>query len=327
MTLKPDAQAMLLLCSHLALPVGNQPAPLTLREWNPLALKLAASTLGTPGGLLGRPAAEISAELGIPVEEALRLASLLQREEELARELEKFAALGIHPLTRLNREYPARLRQRLAANSPAVLFYAGNLELAGQPGIAVVGSRNLDQIGEDCAKLVGDACGLLGKVLYSGGARGVDTISMKAALENRGYVVGLVADSLRKAIRVPDYRSALERGDMSLVSAYHPDAGFSVGAAMGRNRLIYALADFAIVIASEAEKGGTWAGASEAMRHAWTPVFVLEHDRMPDGNRLLIRKGAHPLPYPLPVHYAQLFEYLTSQTGDTPGNAFQPQLL
>jgi predicted Rossmann fold nucleotide-binding protein DprA/Smf involved in DNA uptake len=207
------------------------------------------------------------------------------------------------------------------------LFFAGNLELVGQPGIAVVGSRNLDQTGEDCARLVGNACGLLGKVLYSGGARGVDSISMKAALDNRGFVVGIIADSLTKAIRVPEYRSAISRGDMSVVSAVHPEAGFSVGAAMGRNRLIYALADYAIVIASDAQKGGTWAGASEALRFGWTPVFVLEHARMPEGNQLLIRKGAHALPYPLPVPYSKLFDYLAEQSGKSQKTVFQPPLL
>jgi predicted Rossmann fold nucleotide-binding protein DprA/Smf involved in DNA uptake len=271
-----------LLCSHLALLEKSEFTPLTLREWNPLAVKIAASSLASPGGMSGLKASDLSRDLEIKESEALRLAFLLERGGGLAIELERLASLGIHPITRADREYPIRLRERLAGSAPAVLFYAGNLELVGQPGIAVVGSRNLDQTGEDCAKLVGNACGLLGKVLYSGGARGVDSISMKAALDNRGFVVGLLADSLTKAIRVSEYRSAISRGDMCVVSSYHPEAGFSVGAAMGRNRLIYALSDFAIVIASDAQKGGTWAGASEALRSGWTPVFVLEHARMPE---------------------------------------------
>ena len=44
----------------------------------------------------------------------------------------------------------------------------------------------------DCqsATFVGDVCGLAGLVLYSGGAKGVDTLSMNAALEARGSAVG-----------------------------------------------------------------------------------------------------------------------------------------
>ena len=96
---------------------------------------------------------------------------------------------------------------------------------------------------------------------------------------------------------------------------------------MGRNRLIYALADFAIVIASDAQQGGTWAGASEALRSGWTPVFVLEHDRMPEGNQLLIKKGAHSLPYPLPVPYSELFDYLEERAGKRQNSMYQPPLL
>lgn len=45
------------------------------------------------------------------------------------------------------------------------------------------------------------------------------------------------------------------------------------------------------VVASDAEKGGTWAGATEALKAEWIPVFVLDHAAMPDGNRLLLQKG------------------------------------
>jgi predicted Rossmann fold nucleotide-binding protein DprA/Smf involved in DNA uptake len=193
--------------------------------------------------------------------------------------------------------------------------------------LAVVGSRNLDEAGQACAEFVGNACGLSGLVLYSGGARGVDTISMKASLESRGFAVGILADSLEKAIRIPEYRSALSKGDACLATPHHPSAGFSVGAAMGRNRLIYTLADHAIVVASDAEKGGTWAGASEALRAQWLPVFVLEHSNMPQGNRLLLEKGAGALPYPLPVKPAQLKPWLDAHAVPGRPSSIQPRLL
>jgi predicted Rossmann fold nucleotide-binding protein DprA/Smf involved in DNA uptake len=110
--------------------------------------------------------------------------------------------------------------------------------------------------------------------LYSGGAKGVDTLSMDAALEARGTAVGVLADSLERAVK--GQKEALSRGDLCLVTPYSPNAGFSVGAAMGRNRLIYCLADHAIVVAFDAETGGTWAGATETLKNKWVPVFVLE---------------------------------------------------
>jgi predicted Rossmann fold nucleotide-binding protein DprA/Smf involved in DNA uptake len=311
--LTPDGQALLLLCSHLGLSKDEETAPLTLKEWNPLARNIQISGFKRPGALLGLNAVDIQAGLGLSPEESVRLARLLERSGALAIELERLESLGIQATTRADEAYPFRLKQRLRESAPTVLFYAGNIELLGQPGLAVVGSRRLDQTGQECAQFVGNACGLSGLVLYSGGAKGVDTISMQAALEERGTAVGLLADSLERAVRAPAQRRALQRGDLCLATPYHPNAGFSVGAAMGRNRLIYALADYALVVASDAEKGGTWAGATEALKAGWLPVFILEHPEMPEGNRLLLQKGGLPFPYPFPEHYSKILKWLEVQ--------------
>src|SRR5205814_5032703 len=132
------------------------------------------------------------------------------------------------------------------------------------------------------------------------GAHGVDGLAMSAALESDGTVVGILADSLEKTARSADIRSALERGNLTLLTPFAPKAPFSVGAAMGRNRLIYALADYAVVVASDAEKGGTWSGAVEALKHGWVPVLVCDGADFPEGNRQLQKKGAVAFPFPFP---------------------------
>lgn len=312
MLLSPDSQVILLLCSHLALPSDSDVAPLTLREWNPLARRLQDASL-QPGDLLSLEAVDLQTQLELNADESTRLTHLLKRTEALYFALGRLELLGIQVLTRADANYPVRYRQRLQDSAPLVLFCAGETALLGQRGIAVVGSRRIDEAGQECAAFVGNACGLSGLVLYSGGARGVDTISMNAALEARGTAVGILPDSLEKAIRTPEARAALSRGDLCLASPYSPNAGFSVGAAMSRNKLIYTLADFALVVASDVETGGTWAGASEALKNQWLPVFVLEHPAMPDGNRLLIQKGALPFPHPFTEHYSKLPTWLQDQ--------------
>ena len=194
----------------------------------------------------------------------------------------------------------------------------------GQPGIAVVGSRHLDETGQECAKFVGNACGLSGQVLYSGGARGVDTLNI-SALKARGTAVGVLAESLEKQVK--SRKEALGRGDLSLVTPYSPNAGFSVGAAMGRNRLIYCLADYAIVVASDAETGGgTWAGAAETLKNNWVSVFVLEHSQMPDGNKLLLQNGALALPHPFKAKPIKLPEWFKEKAARLPSQPSQPSL-
>ena len=93
-----------------------------------------------------------------------------------------------------------------------------------------------------------------------------------------------------------------------LATPYSPHASFNVGMAMARNKLIYALSDFALVIASDAGKGGTWAGAVEALKAGWVPVFAVDGPDAPDGNRLLIKRGAIPFP--------ATFDHAPSRLGD-----------
>jgi predicted Rossmann fold nucleotide-binding protein DprA/Smf involved in DNA uptake len=75
---------------------------------------------------------------------------------------------------------------------------------------------------------------------------------------------------------------------------------------MGRNRLIYTLSDYAIVVASSANKGGTWSGALENMKNEWVPLFVVSYEDMPEGNQLLLERGGIELPLAKVEDYTNL---------------------
>lgn len=308
-----DSQVILSLCSHLGLSSQSDVSPLSTREWNSVARRLYANTI-QPEELLHIETSQLFDLLDQDEPLIKRITALLSRSGSLAIELERLESLGIEVLNRADTDYPVRYKQRLKENAPVLLYYSGERALLGQPGIAIVGSRNLDEIGQLAAQFVGNACGLSGLVLYSGGARGVDNLSMTASLEARGNAVGILADSLEKTIRNPEYRNYLEKRELCLATPYSPSASFNVGAAMGRNRLIYALADYAIVVASDFEKGGTWAGATEALKAKWLPVFALQHEYMPLGNTKLIERGAIPFPYPFEGHYSELQVWLHSHS-------------
>lgn len=71
---------------------------------------------------------------------------------------------------------------------------------------------------------------------------------------------------------------------------------FRTFAAMERNKYIYALSDFVVVVSSDYNKGGTWAGAVENLKNNWVPMFVRKEDDVPEGNiQLLKNKGVHAL--------------------------------
>jgi predicted Rossmann fold nucleotide-binding protein DprA/Smf involved in DNA uptake len=118
---------------------------------------------------------------------------------------------------------------------------------------------------------------------------------MGAALDAGGIALGVLADSLERTVRQPDLRQLLLDGQLVLLTPYAPTAGFSVGGAMGRNKVIYGLADFAVVVSSDFQTGGTWAGAAEALKAGWCPVFARDGADVPKGNRELLKLGAAPL--------------------------------
>jgi DNA processing protein len=312
MDLSADSLAVILLTSHLALPPDFAPSLLSAREWARLQQQLQQSAFPGFGTLLGLSAEEIRNATSISGELANRIESLLQRTEALQTELERLERHGIWVVTRADEAYPARLTDRLGEVAPAVLCGAGAVTLLGKPGLAVVGSRNVDAAGSALTEWVGFASAQSGLILYSGGARGVDSIAMGAALAAGGKAVGVLADSLEKAVRNPQAQATLEAGLLTLVTPYAPAAGFTVGAAMGRNKIIYALADYGLVIASDLEKGGTWSGAVEALKAGRVPLFVVDGITSAPGNAALLEKGARPFPTAPSLPASELGDWLTA---------------
>jgi len=290
-----DAEAIALLCAHL--PGAEVESPLGPKEWHALAERLADIAL-PPGQLLERSAGEWAIALSMATAETERLGRLLARRQQLTTELERLAQLGIWLLTLADEGYPTRWRQRLGPGAPPVLFGAGEMALLEAGGLAVVGSRNVDEAGREFTQEIAHCCARCGLTVVSGGARGVDSAAMSAAVEAGGTAVGVLAHALESALREPKVWQAVAEGEMALITSYHPGTPFSAGIAMARNKLIYALADYALVVASDLRKGGTWAGASEALRKQLAPLFVRDGPEVPPGNRELLAQGGIPFPDP-----------------------------
>ncbi len=290
-----DAKAILLLCGHFGGKDDAGSAPLDIRDYNELSEWLVGKKW-RPAGLLSTDGAAALEDAFFPLEPS-RVKKLLARGAAMAFALEKWLNKGLWVLCRSDDDYPQRLRAHLKRNAPPVLFGAGDRALLEQGGLAVVGSRNVDPLGEHFAASVSERCAQQGFAIVSGGARGVDSIAMNAALESAGKVVGVLADSLLRTSLSGACRDALRDDRLVLVSPYNPEAGFNVGNAMGRNKLIYALADFAVVVSSDFKTGGTWAGAEEELkRDGGRTVFVRGGADVPRGNSELLKLGAKSFP-------------------------------
>ena len=285
-----STRASLLLCAVLAGDKQLAVDPLSTGEYHRVLAALKAIE-SENASLIGQDVPLALEGLAAAGWDRERLAGLLAREPELDRAVELWAQIEIRAISYLDEEYPARLRERLRTAAPPVLFVAGSTELLSRGGLAIVGSRNTDEAALKFAAGLASLCAEQDVTVISGGARGVDQTAMMAALEANGSALGVLADSLAREAVSEKYRVHLDRGHVTLASSCSPEAPFSVGNAMSRNKLIYALSDAALVVSAEAQTGGTWHGAVENLKQKWTPLFVRRDDSSPRGNDLLIRRG------------------------------------
>ena len=202
-------------------------------------------------------------------------------------------------MSRADAEYPWRFKKRVGENTPPILYGCGDAGILDSGGLAVVGSRNVNEALIEYTEAVGRLTAAAGRTLVSGGARGIDQAAMRGALDGGGRVMGVMADSLEKAVMRREYRDALIEGRLVLICPYDPAARFQVGHAMQRNKLIYALASAALAVNSDYQKGGTWAGAVEQLdKLKFVPVYVRANGETGRGLDGLRERGAMAWPDP-----------------------------
>lgn len=290
--LTEDTKVIILLCGVFG--KNHSEKSLSLSEYSTI-VRWLIEVKKRPGDLLQQDnITEASMCSGIDKQ---RLETLLGRGVQLGFAVEEWQRNGIWIISRSDADYPARYKKHLKDKAPPLLFGAGNRSLLIGGGLGIVGSRNVDQAGENFARQVAEFCAYNHMPVVSGGARGVDQISMNAALEFGGVAIGILAENLLKKSVERSARQAIADGRLLLISPYHPNARFTVGTAMSRNKLIYGMSDYGLVVSAEYKKGGTWAGAEEELkRENSLPVFVRIGNGVPQGNNKLLDLGATPWP-------------------------------
>jgi DNA processing protein len=207
----------------------------------------------------------------------------------------------VHLLTVLDDKYPKLLKSSLKREqTPPVLFYAGDLRILERQTIAIIGSR---KAGEESLAFTGAVSSYLaehGANVISGNARGVDRAAYEGATSTEGCTTVVLPHGICKLSGV-QWRALLtkiEAGKVLLLSQFHPDAQWVVSRAMERNKVVTGLAQIVIVAESDIQ-GGTWAGATGALRQN-RPLYVRDTTSSAPlpGNQALIELGGHPLPWP-----------------------------
>lgn len=287
MSEQQKTQSILLFTTHFSDSDNQTVKPLTLKEWERFADWLMKRDLH-PWDLMTEDVDGYLKEWSDKFITIQRLKRLLARRTTVALAMEKWKSSGLWVLIR--EDFPKRFKQRLRTAAPTFIVGCGNKALLKDGGLAVVGSRNAAE--EDLAYSSGIGAMAAGNdlTLVSGGARGIDESAMLGSLANGGNVIGVLADNLLRTSSSEKYRKHIMEERLVLITASNPEARFSIGQAMQRNKYIYCLSDAAFVVHS-GKKGGTWHGAQENLKKNWVPLWVRPTADANAGNADIVRDG------------------------------------
>jgi predicted Rossmann fold nucleotide-binding protein DprA/Smf involved in DNA uptake len=280
-----DAPLAALLLTNRIVDVGEK--PLSAGEFWSLC-----HAIGDPSVLVGMSAEDIAEKVPIPLGDAERYAALLAAGTAFAFERERLEEEGVRLISALDDAFPERLRHRLRDACPSFLFIGGPAEFLYLGAIGVVGSRDASPEALEVAASTSAVASAHGMAVVSGLARGIDQTAMAAALDAGVPVVGVPAEGIRVAARNPEIRRRAQAGELCIASPYGTTMRFTAGNAMGRNKIIYAVAEVTLVVCSDSGSGGTWEGAREAMRRGFGRVAVWTGDGAGPGNSKLLELGA-----------------------------------
>ena len=220
--------------------------------------------------------------------------TLLKRSGSITFAIDKMEQMGIKITTVLDDNFPKKLLTKLGDKCPPILYYCGNTDLNQMKYVGYVGSRDIDNVDQIWTEKMIEKNISKRFGVVSGGARGIDMISTSYALRYGSFAIEFLVDGIDKKIKDKTVLQYILDDKMLLYSATSPMAkkyrNSFVVAAMERNKFIYAQSSGTVVVKSDLNKGGTWAGATEALQNRWCKVYVWDQKKY-QGNQALIAAG------------------------------------
>ncbi|MDR2873793.1 MAG: DNA-processing protein DprA [Methanobrevibacter sp.] len=294
---KENSKAIIVFCSKLE--ISQTSKPLSNAEFRDLLIELDKKNIELYQ-LFDFSDEEFKSKIDLPIKrkrkskvliDLKRLKSLISRKISIFFKVEKLNNIGLKIVTLSDSGYPKKIHEKLKENAPPLFYYTGDINLLNKSLIGFLGSRNVD---DNDIKITKDLVKNFNKTgIVSGGAEGIDSICINESLNNNSFGVEFLAGSMLKRIKKTNTAKAIQDNKLLLISAALPSDRSYKYTAMERNKFIYICSKQAIVIKSDHEKGGTWAGAIANLNKKYTKLYCVDIDYK--GNQELIKKGAIPI--------------------------------
>lgn len=223
--------------------------------------------------------------------------ALCQKDLTEARQIsENCKQKGIGILTFQDAAYPDRLRN--VEDGPVLLYYRGTFpDLEDQPVIALVGTRKATPYGLRAAGSIAGQIAACGGLVISGGASGVDTAAMEAALKAGFSTVGVLGcgvDVVYPASNRRLFEEVAAKG--CLISEYPPGDRPEPWHFPQRNRILSGISH-GVLLVEAPKKSGALITARAALDQG-RDVFVVPGNidsAACEGSNALMLDGAQPV--------------------------------
>lgn len=200
---------------------------------------------------------------------------------------------SIRLVTYADGAYPSRLRN--ISDPPALLYYCGTLpDFDNEAVVGVIGSRRCSAYGLLHAKQFSKLIASSGGLVVSGGARGIDSMALRGALDSEmpvACVLGCGVDVVYPPENRELFRQIAAHG--CLLSEYRPGTRPDRGNFPVRNRIISGLA-LGVLVVEAPERSGALITANLALEQG-RDVFAIPGNigvKSCEGSNRLIRDGA-----------------------------------
>lgn len=213
---------------------------------------------------------------------------------DICQSFEKALKAGYGIVTYMDESYPDELRN--IAYPPPYLFTRGNVDLLKYPvKIAMVGSREATVYGMNTAADFAHHFAENNICVVSGGARGIDTASLRGALRAKGRVIVVIGTGIDVDYPKENaefFEKIIAAGGL-IVSEFPMGMGPMKENFPIRNRVMTAISDTTVVVEA-AEKSGALISASHAIEQGKTVFAVPGNIDSPNstGTNRLLQDGA-----------------------------------
>lgn len=212
---------------------------------------------------------------------------------DIVKQIRQYSSNQIECMTIMDDDYPYLLKQIF--DPPWVLYLKGKRGLLGEiPALGVVGARKPSKYGQEALKLILPPLLHKGYVIISGGAAGIDALSHKISLYEKGKTIGVLGGGhfyIYPKENMPLAIEIMKKG--LLISEVPPARRPEPWMFPMRNRIISGLSQGVFIIEAK-QNSGSLITAQYALEHG-RDVFALPGNitsELSQGSNLLIQDGA-----------------------------------